>query len=251
VNTTEPLDWANNAEQSIASESISNLLLIDDHPMMVKGLQWLFAENQRKLNLSFASSLGEALELLASSDSSKILVLLDLTMPGYEGLAAFYELTSKHPTLKIAIYSGREEPLLIEQAIRQGAAGFIPKSTAPNIVADAVYLMIDGGVYLPPSVLADLHTKPSPNNFRVPISFNDESDHISHILHTMPLRRREVFNILCQGSSNKEICRQLNMSINTVKTHVSLILASFEVDSRQKLSIKTRWGERGSLDKTA
>jgi DNA-binding NarL/FixJ family response regulator len=245
VNTTEPLYRANYQEQSIAQDSISNLLLIDDHPMMVKGLQWLFAERQRELSLFFVSSLHEAIEFLAKSDATKFLALLDLTMPGYEGLAAFNELTLKYPELKIAIYSGREESTLIENAIRGGAAGFIPKSTPPNIVADAVYLMIDGGVYLPSSVLGNREPVTSNNLTGDAISFSDETDHIGHILQTMPLRRREVFNILCQGASNKEICKQLNMSINTVKTHVSLILASFEVNSRQKLSIKTRWGKRG------
>jgi DNA-binding NarL/FixJ family response regulator len=249
VNTTDPQHWANFAERDIAPNLISNLLLIDDHPMMVKGLQWLFAERQRKLNLFFVSSLDEALELLSKADTSNYLALLDLTMPGYENLEAFNKLSEKHPALKIAIYSGRDESRLIEQAIRQGAAGFIPKSTAPNIVADAVYLMIDGGVYLPPSVLGGRESIASNYEHRDESSFGDENEHISHILHTMPLRRREVFNILCLGASNKEICRQLNMSINTVKTHVSLILASFEVNSRQKLSIKTRWGERGSLNK--
>ncbi len=247
---TEPPYWAICMEQNIAPPSIFNLLLIDDHPMMARGLQWLFAERQRKLNFSFASSLEEALELLAQSDDSTYLALLDLTMPGYEGLAAFQGLSKKYPKLKIAIYSGRDEPRLIEQAIRLGAAGFIPKSTPPNIVADAIYLMIDGGIYLPSSMLVG---RESSGNFlqRDEVSYDDESDHISQILQTMPLRRREVFNVLCQGASNKEICRQLNMSINTVKTHVSLILASFEVNSRQKLSIKTRWGERGVDNKHA
>jgi DNA-binding NarL/FixJ family response regulator len=241
----------NQREHDHPPDSISNLLMIDDHPLMVKGLHWLFSERQRELTLYFASSLTEAFELLAKSDISKFLVLLDLTMPGYDGLVAFNVLAMKYPRLKVAIYSSSDEAHLIEQAIRQGAAGYIPISTPPNIVADAVYLMLDGGIYLPSSLLMQRQSLTNHQAAHVAGSFEFESDHISHILHTMPLRRREVFNILCQGASNKEICRQLNMSINTVKTHVSLILASFEVDSRQKLSIKTRWGERGSLNKHA
>jgi DNA-binding NarL/FixJ family response regulator len=245
VDTNGAMRPDNGIGDNYLSGAISNLLLIDDHPMMVRGLQWLFAERQRQLTLFFANSLDEALEVLAKADASKFLALLDLTMPGYEGMAAFNELSSKQPALRIAIYSGREDAYLIEQAIRQGAAGFVPKSTPPNIVADAVYLMIDGGVYYPSSVLENRYVERLSKPEYLPGSYEHESAHIAHILETMPPRRRDVFNILCRGASNKEICRQLDMNINTVKTHVSLILASFEVNSRQKLSIKTRWGERG------
>jgi DNA-binding NarL/FixJ family response regulator len=211
---------------SLPHSLLPRVLVIDDHPLMAKGLQWLFLSQSRKLDISSTHCLGAALEILLIADSAPALILLDLTMPGYEGLEALVELKSKYPDIKVAIFSAHDEPELIANAIRSGACGFIPKSTAPEVVADAIYLMLDGGSFLP--------------------TYDQTPDwkaHARNLILAMPSKRRDVFNFLVQGVSNKEICRELDMSINTVKTHVSLILATFDVHSRQKLAALFQFGE--------
>jgi DNA-binding NarL/FixJ family response regulator len=232
---------------SLPHSLLPRVLVIDDHPLMAKGLQWLFLSQSRKLDISSTHCLGAALEILLIADSAPALILLDLTMPGYEGLEALVELKSKYPDIKVAIFSAHDEPELIANAIRSGACGFIPKSTAPEVVADAIYLMLDGGSFLPPAQFSATEQTPRNLDANRNLSTYDQTPdwkaHARNLILAMPSKRRDVFNFLVQGVSNKEICRELDMSINTVKTHVSLILATFDVHSRQKLAALFQFGE--------
>jgi two-component system, NarL family, nitrate/nitrite response regulator NarL len=204
------------------------VLVIDDHPMTTRGLCWLFAAQPRTTTIEVAESIDEAIEL-SESNRDEYLVLLDLSMPGVSGLDGFNFLKRQWPTLKVAIYSGHEDRNIILEALRNQAAGFIPKSTHPDLVVDAVFLMLDGGIYMPSEILLSAPFQDQAT------SRSDKPERLQRIIQTMPARRLEVLKLLANGANNKDVCRQLNMSVNTVKTHVSLIFASFEVHSRQEL----------------
>jgi two-component system, NarL family, nitrate/nitrite response regulator NarL len=208
---------------------LTTVLVIDDHPVTTRGLRWLFEAQSRATTIEVAHSIDEAISKLNTCNRDEYLVLLDLSMPGVSGLEGFNFFRRQWPTLKIAIYSGHEDHNLILEALRNEAAGFIPKSMHPDLVVDAVFLMLDGGIYMPSDLLLSAPFQPgSPSN-------PNQSQKIQRIIGTMPPRRLEVLRLMANGANNKEVCRQLNMSVNTVKTHVSLIFASFEVHSRQEL----------------
>lgn len=210
------------------------MLVVDDHPVLTRGLRWLFAAQPRATSIEVAHSIDEAIQKLNSFSSDEYLVLLDLSMPGVSGLEAFEFLRRQWPTLRIAIYSGVEDSNLILAALRNQAAGFIPKSTHPDLVVDAVHLMLDGGIYMPSDLLLASQFLPNPLR-ELNQGESNQPEKIQRIIGGMPPRRLEVLRLMAKGANNKEVCRQLNMSVNTVKTHVSLIFASFEVHSRQEL----------------
>jgi DNA-binding NarL/FixJ family response regulator len=219
----------NTFTQDDAKATLSKLLVIDDHPVITRGLRWLFAAESRTTTVEVAHSLDEAIQTLSANNLDEYLVLLDLTLPGVSGLEGFDFLRRQWPNLKIAIYSGHDDRNIVLEALRNHAVGFIPKSTNPDLVVDAVHLMLDGGIYMPSELLIEssFQNRAEPDT--------DRSFDIQRIVGAMPLRRLEVLKLLSNGANNKDICRQLDMSVNTVKTHVSLIFASFEVHSRQEI----------------
>ncbi len=203
-------------------------MVIDDHPVITKGLHWLFSSQARTTLFEVAHSLDSAIDQLSTQELDHYLILLDLNLPGVSGFDGFDRLRRHWPTLKIAIYSGHEDREIVIQALQRQAVGFIPKSTHPDLVVDAVFLMLDGGVYIPQAIIrSELNVGVGSQPTKV--------DPVQQVVNTMPARRLEVLKLLARGSSNKEICRKLNMSINTVKTHVSLVYASFDVHSRSDL----------------
>jgi two-component system, NarL family, nitrate/nitrite response regulator NarL len=208
---------------------LSKVLVVDDHPITTTGLRWLFSEQRRTTTIEVAHSIDQAVEKLSGLNRDEYLVLLDLSMPGVSGLDGFNFFRRQWPTLKIAIYSAHEDSDLILKALRNQAAGFIPKSTHPDLVVDAVFLMLDGGVYMPSELLLSARYQTEVT------STQEQPEKLQHIIGTMPERRLAVLKLLINGANNKDVCRQLNMSVNTVKTHVSLIFASFDVHSRQEL----------------
>jgi two-component system, NarL family, nitrate/nitrite response regulator NarL len=219
----------NQNQDNYLKTPLTTVLVVDDHPVTTRGLHWLFSAQARTTTIEVAHSIDEAIAKLNTCNRDEYLVLLDLSMPGVSGLEGFNFFRRQWPTLKIAIYSGHEEHNLILEALRNQAAGFIPKSMHPDLVVDAVFLMLDGGIYMPSDLLLNASLQPgSPSNPNQPQT-------IQRIIGAMPPRRLEVLKLMANGANNKDVCRQLNMSVNTVKTHVSLIFASLEVHSRQEL----------------
>jgi DNA-binding NarL/FixJ family response regulator len=204
----------NTFNQDDAKPTLSKLLVIDDHPVITRGLRWLFAAQSRPTTVEVAHSLDEAIQTLSANNLDEYLVLLDLTLPGVSGLEGFDFLRRQWPNLKIAIYSGHDDRNIVLEALRNHAVGFIPKSTNPDLVVDAVFLMLDGGIYMPSELLIEssFQNRSEPQT--------DRSFDIQRIVGAMPPRRMEVLKLLSNGANNKDICRQLDMSVNTVKTHV-------------------------------
>jgi DNA-binding NarL/FixJ family response regulator len=227
--------------------TLNAVLIVDDHPLIARGLQWLFQGDDQNLQLDYVTSLEAARVNLQARERESVLVVLDLNMPGYSGLDAFSALRSWWPTLHIAVWSGSDDRDLILRSLENQACGFIPKTTPPQQVASAIRLMLDGGIYVPHSVLS--HSLVSEKT-REDSKVNFTNDHgtvhsdlsvkerdLQALLEAMPPRRREVLALLAQGASNKEICRKLDLSPNTVKTHVSLLFHELHIHSRQSVPL--------------
>jgi DNA-binding NarL/FixJ family response regulator len=226
---------------------LNTVLIVDDHPLIARGLQWLFQDDAQNLQLHYVTSLEAARVDLEARERDSVLVVLDLNMPGYAGLEAFFALRTWWPTLHVAVWSGLEDRDLILRSLENHACGFIPKTTPPQQVASAIRLMLDGGIYIPHSVLLtnttsektrdDVNASFSNGGSAFQGDFSAREGHLQALLEAMPPRRREVLSLLAQGASNKEICRKLDLSPNTVKTHVALIFSELHIHSRQSVSL--------------
>ena len=202
----------------------ASILIVDDHPLIRDALTGALQRESPFLAIQATASLEGALERLATSDEPD-LVLLDLTLPGHQGLSALWTLREHHPAVAVAIFSAQCDSGTINSALASGARGFLPKHSSPEVIKHALDLMLAGSVYIPADALstdaAGSHLSAAKNGRQNPMA--------------LPTRQREIVELVAKGLSNKEICRELNISPNTVKTHLATIFQVLEVRSRYEI----------------
>ena len=208
-----------------------NVLLVDDHGMMREALRGFLSGMGAKLgqDLEFfeVESVPQALALGVVPD----LVLLDMQLnvepSGTEGLA---KLRSHMPDTKVIVVSGNEDPELIERCIDLGALGYVPKSYKSDVLKAAITIILQGVVYLPPSVLDA--GMPAPVASAKPPSTGPRgvADHpaLAHLTE----RQRQALELLMTGKSNKTIARELGIAFGTVKAHLQNLYRALGVATR-------------------
>jgi DNA-binding NarL/FixJ family response regulator len=190
------------------------ILLVDDHQLFVQGLKFLLTELDERLECVTAPSL----EAAAQQTGPFKLVLLDLRMPGNSGTAGLARMRQAFEGIPVVIVSGEDNPQVIHQLISDGAAGFIPKSSSPNLLVAALKLVLNGGIYLPPQAFTGAalaaNTGPSVEELGLTV------------------RQTEVLLKVVQGKTNKTIARELALSEATVKQHVASAFRVLGVSNR-------------------
>lgn len=195
------------------------VLLVDDHALIREGLRLLLEDLEQNIELDQAGNCEEALALAA--EHAYDLVLLDLKMPGVEGLDALTIFRERHPEFPVVILSGEGTPRLVREAIEAGCMGFVSKSSSHQVFEQALKLVLAGGVYLPPDVLRS----------GGPESGHDH-DSRSEAISGLSPRQVQVLRCIIQGKSNKIIARELDVSEHTVKAHLSAVFRALGVHSR-------------------
>lgn len=201
-----------------------NILLVDDHVLFREGLKYLLRSLDAALEMDEAGDCAKALE--HASARSYELVLLDLKMPGVAGLDALAALRDAIPAAPVVILSGEDNPEVVRAAIERGAMGFIPKSSTPEVMIQALRLVLAHGVYLPPAVL---HA-PAPGSS--PASAAAQAIAGQTTLAGLTPRQMDVLRCVIQGKPNKIIARELDVSEGTVKAHLSSVLHALGTRNR-------------------
>ena len=147
------------------------------------------------------------------------LVLLDLALPDSSGMSGLKRLREQAPEVTVVVLSADETPETVLAAIEAGAAGFIPKTARLGVMQAALRVVLDGGVYLPEAVLT---------RSAAPVPPPDEA---GDSLGLSP-RQLDVLKLLIEGKPNKLICRELDLSESTVKTHLAAIFRRLNANSR-------------------
>ena len=196
-----------------------DVLLIDDHPLFRKGIAGILNTLSDQVRLVEVSSCEEALESI-SKDDDYDLILLDINLPGMDGLTGLSKLRSLKPTASIVVLSASEDHNQIKNAISQGAKGFIPKSGDGDTIVNALQLVLSGGIYLPMAIFNDRALEQTSNTFT-----NTKGESLTK-------RQYEVLLLVVEGKTNKAIAKSLNMAENTVRVHVVAILRFLNVNNR-------------------
>lgn len=209
------------------------LLVADDHPLFREAISGVIAAGLEASEVLEAASLAEALRLAATHEALD-LVLLDLGLPDADGLSGLARLREAAPELAVVIVSAEQQRATVLEALELGAVGYIPKSTPREALIDALRQVLDGQVYLPPTIM---RTPPAPAPSPAPLAENP--------LTALTDKQREVLAHMVQGESNKMIAYRLAIAETTVKTHVSAILRKLRVSSRvQAILLASDWQRR-------
>jgi DNA-binding NarL/FixJ family response regulator len=200
------------------------LLVLDDHPLMLKGLAALMT--QAGASVATADTPNAALRLLDSGIRVDA-VLMDWKIPGTDGATTLREFVARGMT--VLVVSGSVEADDVRCALAAGALGFVPKSESPESLLAAIRQVMNGIPYVPATLLreiAGLPTTPEPAS--------------------LTERQRAVLRHLATGLSNKLIGRELDLSDKTVKSHVTAIFKALNVINRTQAITRAR--ELGWLD---
>jgi len=192
------------------------LLLVDDHALLREALALLLEHTWPGVQVLQAGNLAQACTLVVDHGDLR-LVLLDLGLPDAQGLQSLQVLQARAPWARHVVMSAQDQPALVLQAVDAGAVGYIPKTADLRQMQGALQRVLDGGIYLPPSV-------PMPAMAADMAPAGGQQG--------LTPRQREVLSLLIDGHSNKTICRQLDLSASTVKTHLEAIFRQLGVRSR-------------------
>jgi DNA-binding NarL/FixJ family response regulator len=186
----------------------TRIFLIDDHAIMRDGLRMVFHLMLPGTEVLEASSLDEALRADAQAPD---IIVLDVKLPGLNGVNGIALLKRKWPSVPVLILSSMDDIETERRAYAHGAAGFLSKAEKAEKIVETINLALQGRLSTPQS--------------------SAHADPVEQQRQLTP-RQYEVLALLCQGLSNKLIAQQLSLSHNTVRRHVQDILALFQVTSR-------------------
>ena len=197
-----------------------NILVVDDHPLYRSGVVYTLQNTGLDVEVIECSSLDAAFQRL-DAGLQVDLMILDLQMPGYQGLDSVRSVRSRRPEIPVLVLSGNEDPAAVRECIDLGAFGFVPKSAPSDQFNAALSLVLSGGVYLPPTSLS----------IGAPAT-RAQQDAWSRLGAHLTERQRQVLMGIVQGKPNKVIARDLGLSDTTVKSHVAHILDALVVSNR-------------------
>lgn len=199
------------------------IFLIDDHPMVRKGLSFFLSSQGDLEVVGEAESGPEGLEQIGEVRPD--VAVVDLVMPGMDGLEVISQLKGRYPILEILVVSSFVDEEKVLNAIQLGASGYIMKDANPKELARAVRSAARGELYLDPKAAHFLSRG------------LQEEDSGGDSLEQLTDRENEVLGLVTRGLSNKDIAADLNISLKTVKAHVSSILAKLGVSSRLQAAL--------------
>ncbi|GAE28718.1 response regulator [Halalkalibacter hemicellulosilyticus] len=198
-----------------------NLLLVDDHLVVLKGLTF-FLQTQPELNIVGQAKNGkEAIEKV--EELKPDVVLMDLIMPEMDGIEATKRIVAKYPHIKVIMLTSFSDKDSILPAIKAGAIGYQLKDVEPSVLIDTITAAMAGNKTLHPQVTNQLINQMT----------TDDSKNVSMLTP----REKDVLEQITLGRSNKEIASILHITEKTVKTHITHIFAKMEVQDRTQAAM--------------
>ena len=187
-----------------------DVLIVDDHPLVHQTLGAAVRSVLPQAQVHDAFNLQAALEI-GGDLPADTLVLLDLGLPDCSGIAVLRSFRGVFPEMRTVVVSASESSAVIAMALKSGAAGYIPKTSSPDVIVAALRVIVAGGTYIPPQVLAAIRQMPA-----------------------FTARQLEVLHLIALGSSTRDIAKALGITDNTVKQHTQAVFKVLNVSSRSQ-----------------
>lgn len=206
----------------------SKILIVEDHELTRFGLKTAFDSCDWVEVIYEAESAETGIEIV---ENNKVdLIIMDLGLPGMNGIEATSEIKELNPESKIVILTSHNDAQEVLNSLKAGANAYCSKEINPKRLIQVVQSVLDGASWFDPSiahVVLEAAAKSQKNEVVTP-----EKD------YGLTARESQILKLITEGLSNNEIANQLFVSINTTKAHVASILQKLEVDDRLQAALK-------------
>ena len=196
--------------------SLTRVLLADDHTLVRAGLRKLLESIE---GVEVVGEAGDGLELLVQAEKLQPnLILMDIAMPGLNGLEATARVVKAWPSMRVLILSMHQNEEYVRQALRHGATAYMLKDAAPLELEFAIKAVLRGETFLSPAV-----SKGVVSDYVQRLRSDDQQ------ADPLTPRQREVLQLIAEGLSTKEVARRLDLSVKTVETHRSQLMKQLDI----------------------
>ena len=216
------------------------VLIADDHRLIIEGVKIKLAELDPGVDAVVAMNLDELDRAVAEHADELDLALVDITMPGTNGHQHVARLRAQAPALPVIVLSGSEDVDLMRSLIDLGVLGFIPKAYSPDVMLSAIRLVLAGGIYIPPLLLANAQAQGWQPSEAPAAPAGDPARSLDGLRNLLTERQIDVMRLLSQGKPNKLIARDLGISEGTVKIHLAAIFRALNVRNRVEAVVASR-----------
>lgn len=196
-----------------------SFLIADDHPMVRDALAAALGQAFPGAEIAMATTLTQV-QLALDHEPETDALLLDLDMPGMDGLTGVALLRSEYPIVPIIVVSAAREPAVVRRAYEFGASAYIDKSASLEEIVGTVSAVLDGEIFAPPEA--------------------EPADTFAQRAAQLTPQQWRVLALMIQGDQNKQIAHKLGVGEATVKAHVTVILRKLGVRSRTQAVIEAR-----------
>lgn len=201
------------------------ILLCDDQAVIRDGLEMLLNLEQDFQVVGAASDGAEAIELAVQKQPD--LILMDLKMPGTNGIEATRQIHVRFPQIKILVLTTYDDDEWVFDAIRAGASGYLLKDTSRQKIIEAIRGTMDGKAFIDPNVAGKLMNQVA----------SHQKQPTSILAEKLTDRELDVLRLIAKGFTNNDIAGQLHLSEGTVRNHVSAILEKLGVSDRTQAAV--------------
>lgn len=200
-----------------------DILLVDDHKIMRDGLKAILRQSGEFRVVGEADTGAMAVQL--ARELKPQLILMDLSLPGLNGIEATSEILRHQPDARIVVLSMYDDEASVVQAIRSGARAFVLKKASDTDLLDALRSVAKGGSYLSPQVSDRLLTRIQRGNV------DDPAGPASSILTTLTPREQQVMRLVAEGKTSKEVAVMLNLGVQTVRSYRKTLMKKLGVSN--------------------
>lgn len=206
----------------------NNILIVEDHELTRFGLKTAFEACDYVSMIFEAESAETALELI--DDNVIELIIMDLGLPGMNGIEATNVIKQKYPDKKVVILTSHNDVQEVLNSLKAGANAYCSKEINPKRLTEVVQSVLDGASWFDPSIAHIVLEAAS--------KFQQEEKVTPDKDYGLTSRESQILKLITEGYSNNEIANKLFVSINTTKAHVASILQKLEVDDRLQAALK-------------
>ncbi|MEK6748737.1 MAG: response regulator transcription factor [Pseudomonadota bacterium] len=202
---------------------MTKMLIADDHAVVRDGIRAQLHKLDKQITTIDARNWLEALDAAVKHPELE-LAMVDLRMPGGEGCASLAQLLRINPGLPVLVLSASEDVSDMRESLRLGAMGYATKGESSTVLMNAIRLVLEGGVYIPPALVGRGHDAQSASPLIDPTC-------------GLTARQLDVLRLIAEGKSNKEIAQILQLARATVKVHLAAIFRALNVENRTQAAI--------------